>query len=160
MAQTEGRNVLVYLRPKGDSSNGWKPAHQTDGSLTKSRTIDTDETKDGEDVSPGALEITGSITARFDSEHDEKYQALDDSILHGDPIELWEVNHDTQGARYYEGYLSEVSDTYNVDGKLEIGYSYTLKYVGRGTSAAVHVRESEDGGKFIDIDEQPDDATV
>lgn len=136
-----GKNTVLLFRllKEQGTQTAVKLAFQTEHELTESRDTDTTATKDGNIVTPSALETSldcTSILAKGDETADKLRQALRDY----EKIEIWEVDLSTKGsagnsgkykAMYYQGYVSEWSKSPSAEDSIELSLTFTIEGVGQ-----------------------------
>ena len=136
-----GKNTVLLFRllKEQGTQSAVKLAFQTEHELTESRDTDTTATKDGNIVTPSALETSldcTSILAKGDETADKLRQALRDY----EKIEIWEVDLSTKGsgsdaekykAMYYQGYVSEWSKSPSAEDSIELSLTFTIEGVGQ-----------------------------
>src|SRR5690625_455171 len=111
----EGKNkILLFRLLKNSNEEAAKLAFQTSHSFTLSRDADSIVTKDGSVVKLGELEGEISGIEAVQAKDDPVAKMLQDSIIDGDKLEVWEVAVDedleedgTYPALYAQGYLTE-----------------------------------------------------
>lgn len=159
-----GKNTVLLFRllKEQGTQSAVKLAFQTEHKLTESRDTDTTATKDGNIVTPSALETSldcTSILAKGDETADKLRQALRDY----EKIEIWEVDLSTKGegmdakkykAMYYQGYVSEWSKSPNAEDSIELSLTFTIE--GAGQSGYVTLTpEQENVVKYVFKDVTP-----
>lgn len=159
-----GKNTVLLFRllKEQGTQSAVKLAFQTEHELTESRDTDTTATKDGNIVTPSALETSldcTSILAKDDETADKLRQALRDY----EKIEIWEVDLSTKGtdadaekykAMYYQGYVSEWSKSPNAEDSIELSLTFTIE--GAGQSGYVTLTpEQENVVKYVFKDVTP-----
>jgi len=111
----EGKNkILLFRLLKNSDEEAAKLAFQTSHSFTLSRDADSIVTKDGSVVKLGELEGELNGIEAVQAKDDPVAKMLQDSIIDGDKLEVWEVAVDedleedgTYPALYAQGYLTE-----------------------------------------------------
>lgn len=133
----EGKNkILLFRLLKNSDKDAAKLAFQTEHTFSLERDTDSIETKDGTIVKLGDLE--GEVTGieAVQAKEDPVATMLQDSILEGEKLELWEVtvdedlkdDDDKYPAMYAQGYLTsweaeaptEDESTYSGDYTIEL----------------------------------------
>lgn len=131
-----GKNTVLLFRllKEQNTENAVKLAFQTEHELTESRDTDSTATKDGNIVTPSALETSldcTSILAKDDTTADKLRQAL----RNYEKIEIWEVDLSspkTGGtnqykATYFQGYVSEWSKSPSAEDSIELSLTFTIE---------------------------------
>ena len=159
-----GKNTVLLFRllEEQGTQSAVKLAFQTEHELTESRDTDTTATKDGNIVTPSALETSldcSSILAKDDETADKLRQALRDYKK----IEIWEVDLSTKGsggdakkykAMYYQGYVSEWSKSPNAEDSIELSLTFTIEGVGQSGFVTL-TPEQENVVKYVFKDVTP-----
>lgn len=151
---------LVYLYrvlSKASSENGTMLAFTTENERTKSKDADSTATKDGTIRTPGSSEseVTAtSILSEGDTIIDELEKALDEDAL----IEVWEVNLAENGtaenkfkAKYFQGYLTEISKSSDADGFVEVSLTFGLNGNGVDGEATV-TQDQQEAAAYVFVD--------
>lgn len=159
-----GKNTVLLFRllEEQGTQSAVKLAFQTEHELTESRDTDTTATKDGNIVTPSALETSldcTSILAKGDETADKLRQALRDYKK----IEIWEVDLSTKGdsmnsekykAMYYQGYVSEWSKSPSAEDSIELSLTFTIEGVGQSGFVTL-TPEQENVVKYVFKDVTP-----
>lgn len=160
-----GKNTVLLFRllKEQGTQTAVKLAFQTEHELTESRDTDTTATKDGNIVTPSALETSldcTSILAKGDDTADKLRQALRDY----EKIEIWEVDLSTKGtsgadakkykAMYYQGYVSEWSKSPSAEDSIELSLTFTIEGVGQSGFVTL-TPEQENVVKYVFKDVTP-----
>lgn len=159
-----GKNTVLLFRllEEQGTQSAVKLAFQTEHELTESRDTDTTATKDGNIVTPSALETSldcTSILAKGDETADKLRQALRDYKK----IEIWEVDLSTKGtsldadkykAMYYQGYVSEWSKSPSAEDSIELSLTFTIEGVGQSGYVTL-TPEQENVVKYVFKDVTP-----
>ena len=159
-----GKNTVLLFRllKEQGTQSAVKLAFQTEHELTESRDTDTTATKDGNIVTPSALETSldcTSILAKGDETADKLRQALRDY----EKIEIWEVDLSTKGdganaekykAMYYQGYVSEWSKSPSAEDSIELSLTFTIEGVGQSGFVTL-TPEQENVVKYVFKDVTP-----
>jgi len=111
MMQGKNRILLFRLLDEQDT-NAAKLLFQTDHTFSYSRSLDRIVTKDGTVIKVGELESEVSIEA-IQAKKDPTYSMLQQAVIKGEKLELWEVSVDEDlkdedgkyPAVYAQGYL-------------------------------------------------------
>lgn len=159
-----GKNTVLLFRllEEQGTQSAVKLAFQTEHELTESRDTDTTATKDGNIVTPSALETSldcTSILAKGDETADKLREALRDYKK----IEIWEVDLSTKGdgvnaekykAMYYQGYVSEWSKSPGAEDSIELSLTFTIEGVGQSGYVTL-TPEQENVVKYVFKDVTP-----
>jgi|SRR5690625_3324587 len=135
----EGKHKVLLFRKYGDKDAATKLVFQTEHTFSYNRELDAIVTKDGAVIKVGELESEVDINA-IQAKTDPVAEMLQDSVVEGERLELWEVNidpdveeDDKYPAVYCQGYLeswepassaedeAEISSTFKVDLKPQFG---------------------------------------
>lgn len=89
----QGKHKILLVKVEGDEGNAWKPAFQTEHDLDESRDFESDQTKDGNVLSPGQYEGTLSFTV-FQKVGDDRIKSLKTQVRSENPDRLlvWEAD--------------------------------------------------------------------
>lgn len=136
---TQGKNKILLFRLFGETDEAAKLVFQTEHTFSYDRDLDEITTKDGTILKIGELETEVDIAA-IQAKKDPTVDMLQDSIIDGKKLELWEVTvdedlkeEDKYPAVYCQGYLeswelpssaedeAEVSGTFKVELKPQFG---------------------------------------
>src|SRR5699024_1787570 len=89
-------DIIFLFRIKGEDTNAWKLALQTDNSTDESREYESTPTKDGTEKTAGAYEGSHSITALLANSEDGRSRIRDIKRLvredNPQPLEIWEID--------------------------------------------------------------------
>ncbi|MCL1989759.1 MAG: phage major tail protein, TP901-1 family [Defluviitaleaceae bacterium] len=141
-----GANRIMLMRPfslRHEATAG-RLAFQTDHEKSMSRDAESTITKDGNINSLSELEVEYSLTTLFahnDSVRETMYQAF----LNGELVELWDIDktdptvpNGTQfPATYFQGYLTEWSESAGAEDSVEISLSLAINGSGVQGSATL-----------------------
>lgn len=128
------RKVLLFRRLKdADKKDAVKLLFQTEHTFSYSRDLDKIVTKDGVVVKVGELEAEVSVDA-IQSKEDEAYDMLQDAMIKGEKMELWEVNVDEDleeegkyPAVYCRGYLDSWEPVSSAEDEAEISSNFIVE---------------------------------
>lgn len=148
-----GKNVIALMRPlslQGTEAAG-RLAFQTTHDVSSSRGSDTTQTKDGNIVSLGDEEISISLSSIM-AQEDEVRVKLKAAYRSGEIVEFWIINKTeampmgTEGAgkfpaTYYQGYITDWSESAATDGSVEI--SLTASINGSGVDGYATLTEDQ-----------------
>lgn len=166
MEMQQGKNkILLFRQLSKDTEDAAKLVFQTEHTFTYSRDLNKIVTKDGTIIKVGELETEVSIDA-LQAKNDPVNKMLQDSVINGEKLEMWEVTVDEDlktedgkyPAIYVQGYLdswetnaavedeSTVSTTFNVEMDPQFGEATlteaqeeAVQYAFRDTTAVVPV---------------------
>lgn len=131
----QGKNKILLFRVLSEQSKeAAKLVFQTDHTFEYSRSLDRIVTKDGTIIKVGELESSVSIEA-IQSKKDPTYTMLQDAMLKGDKLELWEVSVDEDlkddsgkyPAVYAQGYLDSWSPGAPVEDEATISSNFVVE---------------------------------
>lgn len=131
----EGKNkILLFRRLKdADKEDAIKLVFQTEHSFEYERDIDKIVTKDGVIIKVGELEAEVPIEA-IQSKDDPAYEMLQDAMIAGEQLELWEVTidedlkeDDKYPAVYCRGYLDSWSPSNPAEDEAEISSNFNVE---------------------------------
>lgn len=156
MAENSGvlfgkQKVLLFRKASADdtSVDATKLVFQTDHTFTINRDVDRIQTKDGVIVKVGGLEAEVPIEA-LQSKNDPTAKMLEDSVLNGEKLEMWEVTVDEDlkneegkyPAIYVQGYLDSWEIGANVEDESTVSSTFTVEKVPqRGFTALTEGQE-------------------
>lgn len=145
----QGAKIMYLFRPlsKAATNDALAMAFVTENERTKSKDVETTQTKDGSILTPGATE--GEITATaILSVEDTMAEELEDAMDNNEIMEIWEVNldkpSDTDGkykGKYFQGYMTEFSLSSSAEEHAE--YSTTFALNGKGAKGDVTVSDAQ-----------------
>ena len=125
MTALHGKDFILAFRllSEAETKSGIKLAYQIEHTISKSRSTDVTQTKDGPLVSSGGIERTIEITAI--STKDELNLMLEKSVDDGETLEIWEIDlsskdNDEYDALYMRGKLTDWETPRNVEDYVEI----------------------------------------
>lgn len=141
-----GKNKILLFRLEGESGNAWKLAFQQEHDFDHSRDYESDQTKDGNVLSPGQYEGTLSFSA-FQKVGDDKLKVLENQVFDDNPqrLEVWEVDiTDLEGPKapglWAMVYVNSASPSAPSEGKVE--YSIDAQVDGKPKHMDITVTES------------------
>lgn len=151
-AEAVSGKKIIYLyriKEKSKTDDAVGLAFTTENERTKSKDADTTVTKDGTVRTPGAAEVeitASSLLKKGDKFIDELEEALDNDEM----LEIWEVNLAEEGtdgnkgkykSKYFQGYLTELDQTSNVEDNVELSLTFGIN--GNGVSGYATVSEEQ-----------------
>lgn len=135
----QGKRIVYLYRVKDEAANenGVAIAFVTENERSKSKDSESTVTKDGNIITPGAVEgeITStSVLAKGDTMIEKLEDALDSSKV----VEIWEANLDEPAAegadkfkgRYFQGYITELTRSSNAEDSVELSLTFALNGAG------------------------------
>lgn len=164
-----GVNMIMLMRPLSLQSkeDAGRLAFQTTHDVSSSRAADTTQTKDGNIVSLGAEEVSISLSSIM-AQKDETREKLKAAYSNpdGEIVEFWKIDKtvpmptgDTNAgkfpATYYQGYITEWSESAPADGAIEM--SLTAEINGSGVEGFATLTEDQKivvQYKFVDTTAQ------
>jgi TP901-1 family phage major tail protein len=143
----QGSSVIYLFRVAEDATkeDATVIAFPTENERTVSKDADTTATKDGSIRTPSQAEIeitSTSILAKGDTIIDK----LESAMLNDKLVECWEVNLEEEGAgeyaekykaKYYQGYITELTKTSSAEDACEIEITYGANGSGADGYASV-----------------------
>lgn len=109
----EGKSILVLIRKLGDTTAALQPMLQTKFENKIKSDTDSEPTKSGMVVKPGAPELDMSMELIL-AKGDKSIKIMNDSALHGDKLEIWIPNLQEPGTggnkfhgTYYQGRVKD-----------------------------------------------------
>ena len=143
-----GKKFIYLFRvlSKAATSNAMAMAFVTENERSKSKDVESTETKDGPVLTPGAAETEISATAIL-AVGDTMAEELEDALDNNEVIEIWEVNlaEPTEGGkykgRYFQGYLTEFTLSSSAEEHVE--YESTFAVNGTGAKGEVTVSDEQ-----------------
>lgn len=131
----QGKNrVLLFRSLKDQEINAVKLLFQTDHTFSYSRSLDRIVTKDGSIIKVGELESEVSIEA-IQAKKDPTFAMLQDAVIKGEKLELWEVSvdedlkneEDKYPAVYAQGYLDSWEPSSPVEDEAQISSNFMVE---------------------------------
>jgi len=145
-----GKKVIYLYRILANAASNAATtlAFTTENERSKSKDADSTATKDGTIRTPGVgeVEITAtSVLMKGDTLIDDLEEAMDDNGV----IEIWEVNLEeessttsgTYKAKYYQGYLTEITKTSSAEDMVEMSLTFGIN--GDGVDGYATVTDSQ-----------------
>ena len=129
--QGKSRFLLFRILSKAEEEAGRRLAFQMDHEVSKTRDIDTEETKDGASKSLGSVETTISVTSNM-AENDAFVDELEDAFDEGEIFEIWDsvVTKADVGnkhkSKYAQAYMSDFNVSAPADGKVELSMDFSV----------------------------------
>ena len=159
-----GKNTVLLFRllDEQGTQSAVKLAFQTEHELTESRDTDTTATKDGNIVTPSALETSLDCTSIL-AKNDETADKLRQALREYKKIEIWEVDLSTKGtggdaekykAMYFQGYVSEWAKSPSAEDSIELSLTFTIEGVGQSGFVTL-TPEQESVVKYVFRDVTP-----
>lgn len=132
--------ILLYRLLKDEKQQAaWKLAFQTEHEVGLSRDSNSEPTKDGAVQSLSQLEYSFSATSIV-SVGDKHIKELRQALIDGDLLEIWEINKAEKGtgdnadkyaATYYQGFITEFSQTANTEDAVELSLEFAINGIGQ-----------------------------
>lgn len=134
MEMVQGKNRILLFRKLSDQAvEAAKLVFQTEHTFSFSRSLDKIVTKDGTLIKVGELESAVSISA-IQAVGDPVAAMLQESVLKGEKLELWEVTvdeslkkDDKYPAVYCRGYLDSWELPASADGEATISTNFNVE---------------------------------
>lgn len=148
MAKTsQGKNRFILYNILGESTDAVKIAYQTNHEVSSSMDVEKEPTKDGVIVSTGQIEQSITVTSFISTETDDIIK-LKEAHEDGKTIEIWDIdsNKDETGeypATYYQAYLTEISESADAEGAIEVSLTFEVQGVGKRGMTAVSEEQEE-----------------
>ena len=148
-AEAVAGKKLIYLfriLSKAANTNAMAMAFTTENERSKSKDVESTETKDGPVLTPGAVETEISATAIL-AVGDTMAEEFEDALDNNEIIEIWEVNLAESASegkykgRYFQGYLTELTLTSSAEEHVE--YETTFAINGSGVKGEVTVSKEQ-----------------
>ena len=137
---TQGKQLIYLFRRLNDAStkDGLNLAYTTENERSKSRDMDSTETKDGSVPTPGGMEHEVTATALLAYGQDGMTaEDLEAALDANDMFEIWEANlarpataSGKYKGRYMRGYLSEISTSSAADDNAELDLTWAIQGAG------------------------------
>ena len=134
-----GANRIMLLRPFSmrHQVTAGRMAFQTSHEKTMSRDSEATITKDGNINSLSDLVVEYSLTTLM-ARNDEVREKIYEAFLNGELIELWDIDKteptvaggDQFAATYFQGYLTEWSESAGAEDSVEISMSVAINGTG------------------------------
>ena len=139
-AETVSGSKLIYLYrllSANSTTTGTTLAFTTENDRTTSRDADATATKDGTVRTPGTAEVEISATSLLE-QGDTMAATLEQAMLDGELIEIWEVNtaepaeaaDGTYASKYFQGYLTEFDKSSNAEDMIEVSLTFGVNGTG------------------------------
>lgn len=142
------RILLFRVLNEAGTSVAGKLAFQTEHEVSKSRDVESTATKDGKVQSIGDMEEEISVTSML-AKGDLMIEELEDAFDNGEIIEIWDINRgaETVGdkfpAKYYQGYMTELSQSANSEDDIEVSMSFAINGIGQKGEATLTADQAE-----------------
>lgn len=117
----QGKDKILLFRKLGESSAALKLLFQVEHTFEFSRELDTIVTKDGTIVKDSGIESEVPIEA-VQAKNDPAYEMLQNSVINGEMIEVWEVTLDEEmkeGSEYPGIYARGRLDSWSIPANVE-----------------------------------------
>ncbi len=130
----QGKNkILLFRRLKDQEKEAAKLVFQTEHTFSYNRDLEKIVTKDGSIIKVGELETEVSIEA-IQAKKDPVADMLQQSVIKGEKLELWEVNVDEDlregdkfPAVYCQGYLDSWEPTASAEDEAEVSSNFNVE---------------------------------
>lgn len=147
-----GANRIMLMRPyslRGQVAAG-RLAFQTSHEKSSTRDSESTITKDGNIQSLSEVVVEYSLSTLM-ARDDEVREKLEEAFLDGELIEFWDIDKTeptTPGgtqfpARYFQGYITEWSETAGAEDSVEISLSAAINGSGVRGNATLTVEQSQ-----------------
>lgn len=145
----QGKKIIYLYRPLKDAAKNAAAAlaFTTENERDLSRDADSTETKDGPIRTPGSTETEITATTIL-SIGDTLIDELEQCLIDGELIEIWEVNlaqpgtaENTFKGKYFQGYLTELDKSSPSDDHVEISLTFGIN--GTGAKGDVTVSKAQ-----------------
>ena len=150
-----GANRIVLLRPYAlrTEEKAGRLAFQTNHEISRTRDSESTITKDGNIQSVSEVVVEMSLTTLM-AHGDEVRKALEDAFLDGGLVEFWDINKTEASAiaadgqtqfpaTYYQGYITEWSESAGAEDSVEISISAAINGAGVQGDATLTAEQSE-----------------
>lgn len=130
------RILLFRQLSKASTNAAGKLAFQTEHEASKSRDVESTSTKDGNVQALGAIEEEVSVTSIL-AKGDEFVTELEDAFDAGEVIEIWDIDRGGESednkypAKYYQGYITEFTQSPNSEDDVELSMSFAINGLGQ-----------------------------
>lgn len=159
----EGRHKILLFRVLNSEDDAKRLVYQTEHTFSFSREMDKIITKDGTIIKRGELETEVTGIEAIQSKNDELVQILQDAIIEGQKLELWEVTVDpdkeedgTYPAVYAQGYLDSWELPANAEDEATISTNFQVELNPQFGMATLTPEQTEAVQyEFTDITETP-----
>lgn len=129
----KGVNRVILMRPISlqDKADAGRLAFQTEHEKTSSRESDAVPTKDGSIISLAEETVELSLTTIM-AQEDETREKIEDAYHNGEIVEFWDINKtkangtDKFPATYYQGYITEWTESATSEDNVEFSLSATM----------------------------------
>jgi len=147
-----GANRIMLMRPyslRGEIDAG-RLALQTNHEKSSTRGSESTITKDGNIQSLSEVVIGYSLSSLM-ARNDDIRGKLEDAFLEGELVEFWDIDKTeptTPGgnqfpARYFQGYITEWSETAGAEDSVEISITAAINGSGVRNNATLTVQQSQ-----------------
>lgn len=148
----QGKKIVYLFRPLADAAKNAAAtlAFTTENERDLSRDADSTETKDGPIRTPGSTETEITATTIL-SKGDTMIDKLEQCLLNGSLIEIWEANLDEPASSgnnkfkgtYFQGFLTELDKSSPSDDHVEISLTFGINGTGAKGDVTVTTAQQE-----------------
>lgn len=151
MEAVQGKKLVYLYRVHRLASNtdGAALAFTTENGRSASKDADITKTKDGSIRTPSAAEIEVTATSILAKE-DTLVDDLEDAMLAGELIDIWEANLEKPGSRegtfkgtYYQGYLTSFEQNSSAEDFVEVSMTFGINGTGAKGDVTVTTEQQE-----------------
>lgn len=145
-----GANRVLWMRPYELRANkaAGRMAFQTNHEVSRTRDSESTITKDGNIQSLSEVVVDISLTTLLARE-DVVRVALEEAFLNGGLIEFWDIDQtnpitpsgNTFPSRYYQGYITEWSESAGAEDSVEISLSAAINGKGAPGPATLTIEQ-------------------
>lgn len=146
MAETaQGKNRFILYNILGESKDAIKIAYQTNHETSSSLDVDKEPTKDGIVISTGQIEQSIDVTTYLSTGSDD-IDRLKDAHEQDKVIEVWDIDSNKNEtnkypATYYQAYLTEISESSESEGAVEVDLTFEVLGVGQRGMTTVNAEQ-------------------
>lgn len=157
------RILLFRQLSKAQTNAAGKLAFQTEHETSKSRDVEATSTKDGVKQALGAIEEEISVTSIL-AKGDDFIVELEDAFDAGEVIEIWDIDRGGVAeenkfpAKYYQGYITEFTQSPNSEDDVELSMSFAINGLGKRGMATLTENQATFLYEFRDTVVAPEEA--
>jgi len=146
-----GANRIMLMRPFSlrHNTTAGRMAFQTSHEKSLTRDAESTITKDGNINSLSELEVSYSLTTLL-AQNDDVRERLYDAFLNGELVELWDIDKTEPTVAggnqfpttYFQGYLTEWSESAGAEDSVEISMSIVINGSGARGNATLNQEQT------------------
>lgn len=130
----QGLKQIILMRKLGDTTEALNLLYQTESEIGMSKDSDSEATKSGPIVTPGAIEYDFSLTC-YMAVNDPAVKMLEHAFLNNELVELWDINlqhpegtdANKYASNYYQAYVTSFTPTAPADEMVELELEFGVQ---------------------------------